>query len=197
MKNTFLLLILVLCITCISLWGFWDKSAISVLAIVPRSLSYFLGIVTYLFVHKDVFHWFNNTIGILLLGVVVTALRKDKIVWLTLWGWIGSGLAIWLFGRKGSHIGASTLVYTYGGYLIACAFFYKEKYWVFPLALLLWNSALFYGWLPLQKTISWEGHLAGLLIGILGAYYFPPHHHEQQEDLEELPPEVWDYKRWL
>ena len=81
------------------------------------------------------------------------------------------GLGVWLIGASNSiHIGASGLVFGYLGYLLARGYF-ERSFWSMALALvagLLYGGVLF-SVLPGQRGISWEGHLFGLIGGIVAA----------------------------
>jgi len=83
-----------------------------------------------------------------------------------------SGLLLWLFGRSVPVVGASGLVFALIGFLIASGFFEKR-----PLAILVglfvgfsYGGTLFFGILPGQSGISWDGHLFGALGGVITAW---------------------------
>ncbi len=76
-----------------------------------------------------------------------------------------SGIATWLLARSGNHIGASAIVFGYLGYLVGSAFFERKVSTVLAalVAVVLYGGLVF-GLLP-RSTVSWEGHLFGLLAG--------------------------------
>ena len=78
----------------------------------------------------------------------------------------------WLFGRTAFHIGASGLVFGYFGYLVSRGLWDTSiaSLFIAGLALILYGSILF-GVVPTQDFISWEGHLFGLVGGILAARF--------------------------
>ena len=81
------------------------------------------------------------------------------------------GIGIWLVGRAGPHIGISGVIFGYFGYLLLTGVF-DRKLGAFLLSLLtflIWGRLLL-GLSPLQRGISWEGHLFGLAGGIAGAW---------------------------
>ena len=84
-----------------------------------------------------------------------------------------AGIYTWISARSAYHIGASGLVYALFGFLFISGFL--RKY--IPLVALSFLVAFLYGsliWgiLPWDKSISWEGHFWGLLIGlVLGVVY--------------------------
>jgi membrane associated rhomboid family serine protease len=83
---------------------------------------------------------------------------------------LGNGL-VWLFARNAEVIGASGLIYSLIGFLLFNVIFRRD--WRSLLVALivgfLYSGALL-GVLPSDPRISWEGHLFGLLVGILLSY---------------------------
>jgi hypothetical protein len=88
-------------------------------------------------------------------------------------GIIASGLLTWFIGRPSYHIGASGLIYV----LVSFTFFkgvFAKHYRLIALSLLiifLYGSMIWYT-LPIEKGISWEGHMAGLITGLVFALFF-------------------------
>ena len=80
------------------------------------------------------------------------------------------GAALWLFGRVSYHVGASGLIFGYFGYLVARGW-YERSTWAILAALLtlFLYGGLVWGVLPGRAFISWEGHLFGMLAGVLAA----------------------------
>ena len=89
------------------------------------------------------------------------------------YGILLSGFLTWCIGRPAYHIGASGLIYV----LVSFTFFkgiIAKHYRLIALSLLvvfLYGSMIWYT-LPIEKGISWEGHLAGLITGIVFAVIF-------------------------
>jgi membrane associated rhomboid family serine protease len=76
---------------------------------------------------------------------------------------------LWLFGKKGVHIGASGLILGYIGYMLASAYYFPSAINILAASIVL----VYFGGSLLSifpwgnKNISWQGHLFGLLSGIL------------------------------
>ena len=90
---------------------------------------------------------------------------------MTLVGVLASGAGTWLFGRPGIHIGASGVVFAYFGYLLFTGFF-EGRIGSLLLSIavfLIWGPTL-YGVLPIPGASSWEGHVFGLIGGMLAAW---------------------------
>ena len=83
-----------------------------------------------------------------------------------------AGAGVWLAGREGVHIGASGLVFGYFGYLVARGFVERS----FMSILIAVAVVVFYWRTDLRPAhrssgfVSWEGHLSGLIGGVLLAW---------------------------
>lgn len=145
---------------------------LDVFGIYPRTLPGLLGIPFWTLLHGGIAHLAVNTTPLAILGWCV-ALRGGATLWrvsvlVTLIG----GAAVWVVGRFAYHIGSSALVFGHFGFLVAMGIYEQSLR-----SLLLGTFALFFygglifGILPSHGFISWEGHLAGLLVGIGAARY--------------------------
>ena len=77
---------------------------------------------------------------------------------------------MWLVGRPAVHIGASGLVFGYFGYLLAQGWYERSFVSIaVAVAVLLLYGSIIFGVLPQGGFISWEGHLFGLVAGVLAA----------------------------
>ncbi|MBK8472522.1 MAG: rhomboid family intramembrane serine protease [Sphingobacteriales bacterium] len=143
------------------------------LGVYPRDPSGLLGILTYPLVHGSWEHLLSNTMPLLVLGSLLmhsyraVAGRVLPIIY------VASGLGIWLFGRQSHHIGASGLVYGLAFFLFFSGIWRKDR----PSMALAAFVAIFYGGMtwglyPMEEGISWEGHLAGAIIGTICAYKY-------------------------
>ena len=85
--------------------------------------------------------------------------------------WILSGLGTWCLGRAGTlHIGASSLVYGLVAYLMLSGILLRSwRAFLVALFVGLAFSGIWYGILPQDGPISWEGHLSGAIAGLLAA----------------------------
>jgi membrane associated rhomboid family serine protease len=142
------------------------------LGIVPRTGFGLVGVLFGPLIHLSYAHLFANAIPLLILLILLFADRKYGPNWTLAWIWVGSGLGTWLIGRGHAvHIGASGLVYGLAAYLLAAGWWMRSWRSIIIAAvvlLLYWN--LFFGMLPQHGMISWEGHLAGAIAGLLVAF---------------------------
>ena len=87
--------------------------------------------------------------------------------------WIGTGLLVWVLGRPAVHIGASGVVYALAAFLAFSGFFRRDfRAIAVSLLVLFYYGGMIVGILPGQEGVSWESHLLGLVMGILGAYTY-------------------------
>jgi membrane associated rhomboid family serine protease len=137
----------------------------------PRTVRGLVGILCAPFLHGGIFHLIGNTTGILVFGGLVILRRETNFWAVTGIGALASGFGIWLFGRPVLHIGASGIIFAYFGYLLFSGWFERRigSLVVSMLVFVLWGSMLF-GILPIQRGISWEGHLFGLMGGAAAAW---------------------------
>ncbi len=106
-----------------------------------------------------------------------------------------AGALLWVFGiftRIGHydyHIGASGVIYGLVAFIFWSGIFRKNvKSIALALLVLFFYGSLFFGILPGQTGVSWEGHLMGALAGILTAFWFKSS--IEDDEKKEIP--SWD-----
>jgi membrane associated rhomboid family serine protease len=144
--------------------------------LLPHHLSGMLGIITYPLIHANFNHLISNSIPLLFLGTGLlyfypeSALKVFAIIYFL------PGILIWLFARTAYTIGASGLVYGFVTFFFFSGIIRRDNRSI-ALALIVTflYGGLVWGVLPIDRTISWEGHLFGSLTGILCAFLFRKH----------------------
>jgi len=140
----------------------------------PRSLGGLLGIPTVVFLHGDLSHLFNNSIPLLMLGILLRSYGLKHFINITVALILLSGFLTWIISTSDLIVGASGLVFAYFSYLIAKAV--KDKT---PITILIAGVVILtYGGLlfslgHVQEGISWAGHFCGFVSGIVLALYGP------------------------
>jgi membrane associated rhomboid family serine protease len=142
----------------------------------PRNLKGLYGILTYPFLHKDFSHLSANSAPLFILGTALFYYYREagRLIFLQLF--LISGLWLWVLGDYGSiHIGASGLVYGLTAFHITAGIIKRNKrLMAFALLVLFLYGSFVWGIFPdffPHRNISWEGHLTGLIAGVVLAWY--------------------------
>ncbi len=148
------------------------------LGICPRTLNGLKGILFSPFIHADINHILNNSLPILILGSMIFYFYKP-IAWSSItWIYIISGIWLWIGGRNNAitphyHFGASSLIYGFATFLFFSGVFRKHKELMMVSAFVVFTyGSITWGIFPIDRSISWEGHLFGSVAGILVAYNY-------------------------
>ena len=128
------------------------------------------GILLSPLLHGSFSHLLSNTLPLLVLGGFVALRGARTLTGVSLFVVVLGGLLVWLVGRPAVHIGASGLVFGYFGYLLAQGWFERSfaSILVAVIVVILYGGMIL-GVLPQGGFISWEGHLFGLIAGVLAA----------------------------
>jgi membrane associated rhomboid family serine protease len=95
----------------------------------------------------------------------------SRFVWVSLFIIIVGGAGVWAMGRTAVHIGASGLVFGYFGYLVARGWYDRRilSILIAVAVMAVFGWGILFGVLPTGGFVSWEGHLCGLVAGIVVA----------------------------
>ena len=152
----------------------------------PRKLEGLSGVLFSPFLHGDVGHLWNNTLPLMVLSACLFYFYRS-ISWKVIgYGILISGVLTWTIADTGNHIGASGLIYVMASFI-----FFKgimsRNYRLVALSMLvvfLYGSMVWYIF-PVKVGISWEGHLAGAITGVLFALFF-------RSDPTQRPTYAWE-----
>lgn len=142
--------------------------------IIPHRIQGLDGVFFSPFLHADFNHLYSNSVPLILLGTFVLAAGTRRFLWSTLIIILVSGLGVWFTGSPNSVVvGASGVIFGYLGILLTRGVV-ERSWWNVAVVLLV---GLLYGWqllgiLPTDERISWQGHLFGLLGGVVAAILF-------------------------
>ena len=146
---------------------------LNVLGIWPRRMIGLPGIFCSPFLHGSVEHLFFNSVPLFFLLTLVQLLGALVFLKVSLWIMFVSGMAVWLLGRPGIHVGASGVLMGYWAFLLVQVYFQPSVIGVIIAGLCLYYlSSLWLNLLPGGKKTSWEGHVFGALAGALAAFFY-------------------------
>lgn len=137
----------------------------------PKTVAGLRGVITMPLLHGSISHLFNNSVPMFVLSLALIYFYR-RLFWpVLLAGWLGSGLLTWFIATSGNHIGASGLVYYLVAFLITAGVLSRYYRLVaISFAVLFVYGSFIWGVLPTQERISWEGHLSGMILGIVAAF---------------------------
>ncbi|PZX92551.1 rhomboid family intramembrane serine protease [Flavobacterium aquariorum] len=142
--------------------------------ILPRTFSGLQGVVFSPFIHSNIEHLYNNSIPLIVLLAALFFFYRKEAIGILVYGILLSGAITWLIGRENYHIGASSLIY-----VLVCFIFFKgvqtQYYRLVALSLtvvVLYGGMVWYVFPKIDETISWEGHLSGLIAGFILTFLY-------------------------
>jgi membrane associated rhomboid family serine protease len=142
---------------------------------------------------NDSGHIINNTFPVLFLfGALVYYYRRVAFRVLAL-SWLVTGLSVWWLSEDDSayHIGMSGVIYALFGFLFLSGFFRGIlRLQALTLIVVVLYGSMVWGIFPQKATISWEGHLSGLFIGVVLAVYYRKKGPQRQKFQYEIEQEM-------
>lgn len=144
------------------------------LGIMPRHLAGIPGIFLAPLLHVHFNHLFFNCIPLLVLSNFILIHGLEYYLSVTLLITVISGSLIWCFAKPGLHVGASALITGYWGLLVSDI--YQQGTLtaiILGIISLYYFAGIFLGIFPGKKGVSWEGHLFGLIAGLVVSYLLP------------------------
>jgi len=141
----------------------------------PRDWSHWCGIFTAPFLHGSWGHLMGNSVSLMILGAVILLRGWEHLVSASIYSALIAGGLVWLIGDARSvHIGASSVLFGYFGFLIGLGWYEKTfRSILIAVGVIFFYGGAAYTMLPSDHTraglISWEGHLGGALGGFFAA----------------------------
>ncbi|MFJ9617124.1 rhomboid family intramembrane serine protease [Streptomyces noursei] len=148
-------------------------NALDAFGIQPRDPAELVDVIPAAFIHFGFGHLAANTLPLLVLGFVA-ALRSGirRFLGAALLIILVSGLGVWLTAAPHSNTaGASGVVFGLFGYLLVRGFIERKLLDIgIGVTVGLIYGSILWGALPTTSGISWQGHLFGLVGGVLAAF---------------------------
>jgi len=145
---------------------------LNILGIWPRKPWGLIGIPFSPFLHGDFSHLIFNSLPLFIFSNFILLQGLHLYLFVTVSVILLSGILVWLLGRPGIHVGASSLIMGYLGFITINAFLNPNVLSVIViLVTVIYFGGIFSNLLPSsEKQVSWEGHLLGFISGLITAY---------------------------
>lgn len=146
---------------------------LNILGIWPRKKWGWIGIPFSPLLHGNFVHFFSNAFPLFIFSNFVLLSGKMILLKVTLFVVLVGGCFVWLFGRRGIHVGASTLIMGYLGYIVVRIYYQPTALsLLIGLVTVVYFGGMFLNLFPTgEKRVSWEGHMLGFATGILSGYF--------------------------
>ncbi|MGP4026414.1 rhomboid family intramembrane serine protease [Actinomadura sp. 3N407] len=137
----------------------------------PRDVNDLPDIFTAPFMHGGFGHLMANTVPFLILGFIAAARGIAKFLAVSLIIIVVGGLGVW-FTSSANTLGSSILIFGFFGYLVGRGIFERRLIDIgIAVAVVAVYGTMLLGVIPGDPGISWQGHLFGLIGGVLGAWF--------------------------
>ena len=142
--------------------------------LMPREISHWFGVFTMPFLHASLSHIFSNSVSFIVLGTMLFYFYPEKALRVFLISYFFTGILTWLIGIGGIHIGASGMIYAFAAYIFTVgARSGNIQNMALSLIVVFLYGSMVWGLYPQNTGISWEGHLAGAVTGLVCAFIYP------------------------
>ena len=172
------------------------------LGVVPKQVSGLKGIffMPWIHAHSDLKHILNNSVPAFLLITLLFYSYKEIALKVFLLSWFLTGFLLWTFGADNGahHIGMSGVIYSLAAFLFTSGVLRKYlPLQALSLFIVFLYGSMIWGIFPTKERISWEGHLSGMIVGIILAFVYrsrgpqrPKYQYEIEKELGIEPPDL-------
>ncbi len=137
----------------------------------PRDVDDLPDIFTAPFMHAGFGHLMANTLPFLILGFIAAARGIAKFLAASLIIIVVGGLGVW-FLSSANTLGSSILIFGFFGYLVGRGIFERRLLDIgIAVADVAVYGTMIFGVTPGDPGISWQGHLFGLIGGVLASWF--------------------------
>ncbi len=145
------------------------------LGIYPLKAEGLPGILFAPLIHADLKHLYANTIPLFLLSTALFYFYKEIGFRILLLIYFTTNVWVWIIARDAWHIGASGLIYGLFSFIFISGIIRKNnRLMALSMFIIFLYGGLIWGIFPnnIQREISWESHLMGLISGVVYAIYY-------------------------
>ncbi|MDJ0465641.1 rhomboid family intramembrane serine protease [Streptomyces sp. H27-C3] len=159
--------------------------ALDTFGLSPREVGELRDVLPMAFLHHGFDHVASNSVPLLILGFLAALSGVRRFVAVAFTIMLVGGLGVWLTAPDHSNTaGASGVVFGLFGYLLVRGFIDRKPVDIaVGVAVAAIYGSLLWGVLPTNPAISWQGHLFGLMGGVLAAFLF-----RRRAQRRSLPP---------
>jgi len=134
----------------------------------PRTFFGLRGVLFSPFIHGSMGHLFNNTIPVFVFLVFLIYFYKEMAFKVLFYGVFFTGVLTWVIGVSAYHIGMSGIVYLLFSFIFFSGVLRRHyKLIAVSLVVIFLYGGMFWYIFPIEKGVSWEGHLSGVLVGLV------------------------------
>lgn len=150
-----------------------DQPLVCDLGVTPREAGELLDIYPAAFMHFGYDHLMANSVPLLIFGFLAALRGIPRFLAVCFVIITVSGLGVWLLSDSGSiTAGASGVVFGLFGYLLFRGFVDRDAIDItVGITVFLLYGSILWGALPSETGVSWQGHLFGLVGGVLAAFW--------------------------
>ncbi len=182
---------------CIKLVEFFTGFDFGFLGVYPRTLAGTIGIIGTPLVHGGFGHLISNSVPLLFLGAGIIYFYPKVAMKFFLRSWLLSGVILFIIGRSTTHIGASGVVFAMAFFLFWSGIFRKDKTsMAVSLLVTFFYGSMIWGLFPIEQGVSWEGHIAGAIVGTVYAFAYRNVDPPEKLELEDDPTDGPEYRTY-
>ncbi|MBO4271838.1 rhomboid family intramembrane serine protease [Microbispora triticiradicis] len=170
--SAILMIVLVSAMWAIEILDYVENNRLDRYGIVAHEPDGLPGILFAPFLHAGFAHLMANSVPLLILGFVAAIRGIGRFLAASLIVILVSGMGVWLTSPPDTlTIGASGLVFGYFGFVVARGLFDRRALdIVLGVVVAVLYYSILWGALPTQPGVSWQGHLFGLIGGVIAAW---------------------------
>ncbi|MDG1428887.1 MAG: rhomboid family intramembrane serine protease [Crocinitomicaceae bacterium] len=170
--------------------------------LIPKDPSTLRGIIFMPLLHakNDIGHIMNNSVptGILLAALIYYYRAIAARIFIISWLLTGIGLFVFADNTSSYHIGMSGMVYALAAFLFTSGVIrgYRPLQAIALFVAFVYGSMI-WGIFPTEAHVSWEGHLSGMVVGVILAIVYrkrgpqaPKYIYEIEKELGIEPPDL-------